>query len=127
MNFSVKRLDHLGVIAGIMQELNLIKMVDTLLQADKQNILTPEEVVQAMIINGLRFSSKPTTLTPQFFATKQTDELIRSDISSEQLNRFKLGRVLDGNYENQDEDASVQITYGYSKAKRPDFFVTRGF
>ena len=159
MDFSVKRLDHLGVIAGTMQELNLIEMVDTLLQADKQNILTPGEVVQAMIINGLGFSSKPTTLTPQFFATKPTDELIRPGISSEQLNRFKLGRVLDsiyeygcekffneialqiciaekidithvyndtttfsfeGNYDNQDEEVPVQITYGYSKAKRPD-------
>ena len=159
MDFSVKRLDHLGIIAGIMKELKFVETVDELLVADKQNEVTPGEAVTAMILNGLGFVSRPTTLTPQFFETKPMNVLIRSDIREEQLNRHKLGRVLDaiyshgcekffnhialqvcvsekidlskvfcdtttfeveGNYENQEEEAIVQIKHGYSKAKRPD-------
>ena len=98
MDFSVKRLDHLGIIAGIMKELKFVETVDELLVADKQNEVTPGEAVTAMILNGLGFVSRPTTLTPQFFETKPMNVLIRSDIREEQLNRHKLGRVLDAIY-----------------------------
>ena len=99
MDFLVKRLDHLGIVAGVANELGFIKMIDELLDADKQNEVTPGEAVQAMIINGLGYTNRPTTLTPQFFETKPLDILIRPDLKSEQLNRFKLGRVLDQIYE----------------------------
>lgn len=99
MDFSIKRLDHLGIVAGVMQELGLLKTVDELLKADKQNSITPGEAVAAMIINGLGFVSRPTTLTPQFFETKPLDILIRPGILDEQLNRHKLGRVLDAIFE----------------------------
>lgn len=159
MDFSIKRLDHLGIVAGIMRDLKLIETTDKLLNASSQNNVTPGEAVAAMILNGLGFTSRPTTLTPQFFNTKPLDILIRSGLSEDDLNRHKLGRVLDsiaaygcekffnttalqickdekidiskihgdtttfeveGDYKNQEEQATVKITHGYSKAKRPD-------
>lgn len=159
MDFSIKRLDHLGIVAGIIHELKLIEDADKLLDASKHNNVTPGEAVAAMILNGLGFTSRPTTLTPQFFNTKPLDILIRPGLSEEDLNRHKLGRVLDsiaaygcekffntialqickeekidlskihgdttsfeveGDYKNQEETATVKITHGYSKAKRPD-------
>jgi transposase len=159
MDINVKRLDHLGVVAGVMHEHDFINTANTLLGTDIQEIVTSGEASMAMIINGLGFTSKPLTLTPHFFKTKPLDILIGTGVPVEALNRYKLGRVLDsifeygcekffnqialpicikeeidlshafgdtssfeveGNYDNQEECASVTITHGYSKARRPD-------
>jgi len=48
-----------------------------------------------MIINGLGFSDRPISLTPQFFQGKALDILIREGVTPDMLNRFKLGRSLD--------------------------------
>lgn len=99
MDVNVKRLDHLGIISGVMHENDFIKMANELLEADKQNIISPGEAIMAMVINGLGFVSRPTTLTPQFFETKPMDLLIGPGIKEESLNRHKLGRVLDAIFE----------------------------
>jgi transposase len=48
-----------------------------------------------MIMNGLGFSNRPVSLTPQFFANKPLDLLFRPGVRAEMFNRFKLGRSLD--------------------------------
>ncbi len=48
-----------------------------------------------MILNGLGFSNRPISLTPQFFANKPLDLLIRPGVRADMFNRFKLGRSLD--------------------------------
>lgn len=48
-----------------------------------------------MILNGLGFSDRPMTLTPQFFENKPVELLFREGVSPAQFNRFKLGRSLD--------------------------------
>jgi transposase len=48
-----------------------------------------------MILNGLGFSDRPLTLTPQFFVNKPLDLLFREGVRAEMFNRFKLGRTLD--------------------------------
>lgn len=95
MDFSIKRLDHLGIVAGTIKDLELIKLIDERLKKDDQADVTPGEATAAMILNGLGFVSKVLTLTPQFFETKPLDILIRKGITEEQLNRHKLGRTLD--------------------------------
>jgi transposase len=91
----VERLDHLGVIASVIQDLGLIGMIDTRLVPDEQEVITPGEAVAAMILNGLGFANRPLSLTPQFFASKPLDLLFRAGINAEMFNRFKLGRTLD--------------------------------
>jgi Transposase len=95
MDFEIKRLDHLGIVAGTIKDLGIITLSDKRLKKDNQSEVTPGETVAAMILNGLGFVAKPLTLTPQFFETKPLDILIRSGIKPEQLNRHKLGRTLD--------------------------------
>src|SRR6266849_2711023 len=46
-------------------------------------------------VNGLGFSDRPLTLTPQFFVNKPLDLLFREGVRAEMFNRFKLGRTLD--------------------------------
>jgi transposase len=91
----VERLDHLGVIASVIKDLRLIDMMDARLVPDAQEILTPGEAVAGMILNGLGFAHRPLSLTPQFFASKPLDLLLREGINAEMFNRFKLGRTLD--------------------------------
>ena len=91
----VERLDHLGLIAGMIKDLDLISMIDARLVPDEQEEITPGEAVAGMILNGLGFANRPLSLTPQFFTNKPLDLLFRPGVRAEMFNRFKLGRTLD--------------------------------
>ena len=92
---TVERLDHLGIIAGVIKDLGLIEMIDTRVGLDDQEGITTGEAIAGMILNGLGFSDRAMSLTPQFFANKPVGLLFRDGVSAEHFNRFKLGRSLD--------------------------------
>ena len=94
----VERLDHLGVIASVIKDLELIEMINARLIPDAQAMITPGEAVAGMILNGLGFAHRPLSLTPQFFARRPLDLLFREGVDAEMFNRFKLGRTLDEAY-----------------------------
>src|SRR5262245_59952632 len=91
----IERLDHLGVIASVINDLGLVRLIDARLTPDDQEILTPGEAIKGMILHGLGFANRPLSLTPQFFANKPLDLLFRPGVAAEMFNRFKLGRTLD--------------------------------
>ena len=91
----VERLDHLGLIASVINDLGLVSLIDARLKPDDQEAITPGEAVKGMILNGLGFANRPLSLSPQFFANKPLDLLFRPDVKAEMFNRFKLGRTLD--------------------------------
>jgi len=91
----VERLDHLGLIASVIKDVGLITMIDRRLVPDAQEVITPGEAVAGMILNGLGFANRPLSLTPQFFANKPLDLLLRAGLDATMFNRFKLGRTLD--------------------------------
>jgi len=94
-NCSVERLDHFGVVAGVIKDLNIVGMIDERLGTYSGETLTAGEAVAGMIINGLGFSNRPVSLTPQFFENKPLSLLFREGVEAKDFNRFKLGRVLD--------------------------------
>ena len=94
-DLKVERLDHLGVISGVIKELGLIEMIDERIAPDDQEEITTGEAMAGMILNGLGFSQRPPSLTPQFFVNKPLDRLFREGVRAEHFNRFKLGRSLD--------------------------------
>lgn len=91
----VERLDHLGVIAGVIQDMGLVEFIDNRIPSDSREGISCGEAVAGMIINGLGFSDRPLTLTPQFFENKALSKLFRPGVNAENFNRFKLGRALD--------------------------------
>ena len=95
----VERLDHHGLVAGIIDELNIIEHIDARIEADAQETVTAGEAVKAMIINGLGFSNRPLMLTPQFFENLPLELLFRPGVEAEHFNRHKLGRTLDEVYQ----------------------------
>ena len=92
---TVERLDHLGIIAGVIKDVGIIEMIDARIVPDDQEDITTGEAVAGMLLNGLGFSDRPMSLTPQFFANKPVALLFRDGVSAEHFNRFKLGRSLD--------------------------------
>jgi transposase len=92
-------LDHLGLVAGMFDELGIAEVLD---QATQQNPemrdLTVGEAVKAMVLNGLGFINQALYLVPRFFQKKPTSHLISPRVAPEQLNDDALGRVLDTLY-----------------------------
>ena len=76
----VERLDHHGLVSGIVDELKLVDIIDSRLDADDQSVITTGEAVKAMILNGLGFSNRPLMLTPQFYENLPIEPLFREGL-----------------------------------------------
>jgi transposase len=98
ITYRTERLDHLGIVAGICDEIGLVNLIDRLVPAPRRQV-TIGQAVEAMIINALGFVSRPLYLTPEFFANKPVELLLGSGITAEMLNDDSLGRALDALFE----------------------------
>ncbi len=94
-SIQIERLDHHGIVAGIIDELKIVEIIDGQIEADDQEEVSTGEAVKAMIINGLGFSNRPLVLTPQFFENLPMSALFREGVNASHFNRYKLGRSLD--------------------------------
>ena len=90
-NYSIERLDHLGIISGVIKDLKIVQLIDDWLGTFEGENLSAGETVAGMIINGLGFSNKPLTLTPLFFKHCPLSLLFHERVKAEDFNRFKLG------------------------------------
>jgi len=99
MEVTTQRLDHLGIIAGIIKDIGLVELIDNRIPKHAKQDISTGEAVAGMIINGLGFSDRPMTLTPQFFQSKAMEALFRTGVTPDMFNRFKLGRALDACHE----------------------------
>ena len=92
-------LDHLGLVAGMFEELGIAEVID---QATKQDpemrIVTAGQAVKAMVLNGLGFVNQQLYLVPHFFQNKPLSRLIALGIQARHLNDDTLGRALDTLY-----------------------------
>lgn len=101
MDFSqveTQRLDHLGIVAGVCREIELIQQIDRKVGATDRKVSVGESV-QAMVLNALGFTSRALYLTPAYFANKPVGLLIREGLTAEDFNDDSLGRALDRLYE----------------------------
>lgn len=95
----IENLDHLGLVAAIVDEIGLVELTDEFLPAHSLNHISPGQVVKAMILNGLGFVSAPLYLFSEFFEGKPVEHLLGSGITASHLNDDRLGRVLDQVFE----------------------------
>ena len=91
----IKNINHLGIVAGIIDELQIVEIINQELGIDEQEIVNSGEIVKAIILNGLGFISQPLYLFPKFFEDKATEHLLGKGILPEHLNDYKIGRVMD--------------------------------
>lgn len=99
MQYSANVVDHLGLIAGMVDELGIVEVIDgAIVQDMDKRHLSIGQVVKANIINGLGFTGRPIYLTPQFFATKPLDLLLGDGVEASWLSDNTIGRALDTLY-----------------------------
>ncbi len=91
----IQNLDHLGIIAGVIDEMELVEEVNKIAGIRKKETLSLGQVMKAMILNGLGFLSAPLYLFEEFFVGKATEHLIGEGVKPEHLNDDRLGRALD--------------------------------
>ena len=94
----IKNLDHLGIVAGIVDEIGIVEKVNELLGTDSREKINCGEVVKAIILNGLGFVAQPLYLFSNFFKDKAVEHLLGAGVKAEELNDDKLGRVMDKLY-----------------------------
>ena len=102
-NVETVRLDHLGLLAQMADDIFLSETIDKLVgEVDSREIISTGQAVQAMCINCLGFTTRALHLTTQFFKTRDVKFLIGKNkgranvvLKPEHLNEHKLGRALD--------------------------------
>jgi transposase len=95
----VQNLDHLGLVAGIIDEIGIVEIINEEVSIEPGEIVTAGQVVKAIILNGLGFVSRALYLFPQFFEDKATEHLVGDGIEPKHLNDDKIGRVMDKLYQ----------------------------
>jgi hypothetical protein len=92
-------LDHLGLVAGMFDELGIGMVLDRATQQDPEmRRVTLGNAVKAMVLNGLGFVHQQLSLVPMFFQNKPTQRLIAPGIEAHHLHDDTLGRALDTLY-----------------------------
>ncbi len=99
VEIDVQDIDHLGIIAGIIDEIGIVEIIDEEIGTDVREKVSAGKVVKAMMINCMGFLTAPLYLFSQFFVGKATEHLIGEGAKAEYLNDSRLGRVLDQIYE----------------------------
>ena len=95
----IKNMDHLGLVAGMIDELMIVESIDEQLPSSQSKYLTYGESVKAMILNGLVYVNKQLYLTPLFFKDKPLHRLFGRDVDASWFNDDTLGRTLDKLFE----------------------------
>ena len=92
-------LDHLGLVAGMFNELGIREVIDRTIPQDMtKRTVSLGQAVKAMVLNGLGFVNQQLYLVPSFFQNKPTERLVGPGITAAHLNDDVLGRALDALY-----------------------------
>jgi transposase len=95
---TVENLDHLGIVAGLIDEIGIVELINQKLGVDNREKIAPGQVIKALILNWLGMVSRPLYLFSQFFEDKAIEKLNRTGINSEYLNDDKTGILMDDIY-----------------------------
>ena len=93
--FETKRLDHLGIVAGICNRIKLIERIDNLLPSPSNRTVSCGQATQAMVLNALGLSGRALYLMPEYLENKPVDLLIGEGLEAKDFNDDTLGRALD--------------------------------
>ncbi len=109
IEIDVQDVNHLGIIAGIVDEIGIVEIIDRLLGTHPLEKISAGHVVKALILNCLGFLTAPLYLFSQFFVGKATEHLIGQGVKPEHLNDSRIGRVLDQLYKKGLTSVFVEI------------------
>ena len=97
-NYKQKIIQHLGIVAGICYEIELIKTIDGEIEKPKRKV-TVGQAVQSIILNALGFSGRAMYLHPDYYRKRPVELLVGEGLEPEDLNDDSLGGALDALYD----------------------------
>jgi transposase len=95
MKLSTLSLDHLGLVAGIFDELNISEVIDDAIPKTRDYKLPHSAIIKGLVINGLGFRERRLYIYPTYFKDLALEKLFGSGISPEDFNEDSVGRTLD--------------------------------
>lgn len=100
MNVEIRTLplDHLGLVAGVFDQLDIADVIDNRIPKLRNHNLEHSKVIKAMILNGLGFVGQRLYLFPEFYEKLPLDRLLGEGVLASDLNDDALGRTLDAIY-----------------------------
>jgi transposase len=96
--YKQKVIQHLGIVAGICNEIELIKTIDAEIEKPKRKV-SVGQAVQSIILNALGLSGRAMYLHPDYYRKRPVDILVGGGIEPEDLNDDCLGSALDALYD----------------------------
>jgi transposase len=95
--YETQRIDHLGIVAGVCQEIGLVETINGLVKTSDRKVSCGKGT-QAIILNALGFVGRALYLMPDYLHNKPVDLLIDPNLTAEDFNDDTLGRCLDDLY-----------------------------
>ncbi len=95
IEYTTERMDHLGIVAGICQQINLIRIIDESILMPTGRKVSCGQAVQAMVLNALGLTGRALYLMPEYMRNKPVDLLIGEGLVADDFNDDTLGRALD--------------------------------
>jgi len=92
---SFRSINHLGIVAGTIDSLNISTIIDDILPKNRHHHISHGQVTKAMLLNGLGYIERRLYLYPEFFEQVAVDRLLGPGIRREYLTDDTLGRTLD--------------------------------
>jgi transposase len=94
IEYTTERMDHLGIVAGICKQINLIEIIDGAVLPGGRKV-SCGQAVQAMVLNALGLTGRALYLMPEYMRNKPVDLLIGEGLVADDFNDDTLGRALD--------------------------------
>lgn len=93
--YETYRLDHLGIVAGICEQIKLVETIDELLPNPSGRHVSCGQATYAMVLNAMGLNGRALYLTPEFMANKPVEHLFGEGYKASDFNDDALGRSLD--------------------------------
>ena len=93
--YTTERIDHLGIVAGICKQINLIQIIDESIIMPTGRKVSCGQAVQAMVLNALGLTGRALYLMPEYMRNKPVDLLVGEGLVADDFNDDTLGRALD--------------------------------
>lgn len=109
VEYETKRLDHLGIVAGICHEIGLVDTINEMLPTRAERKVSCGTATLAMILNSLGLTGRALYLMPEYMENKPVKLLTGEDLTASDFNDDTLGRALDELYQTGITELFAQI------------------
>lgn len=93
--YETYRLDHLGIVAGICEQIKLVETIDEMLIMPSGRKVSCGQATLAMVLNAMGLNGRALYLTPEYMANKPVEHLFGEGYRASDFNDDALGRGLD--------------------------------